>query len=388
MFLPVLLGLSLLFGQVGALSPVPGVYIYVHDVVIGVILLSSFWQFRTAKKSNRTYGELSWPIGAFVGAAVFSILANANHLDTSVIVRSLLYIARWAYYASLYYVIARDGKPMRWLTALYWTGVGFAIIGFFQFFLFPSLRSVTYLGWDPHYYRLFATLLDPNFMGIILVLTLFLARLVYEQIPKSIYIANKIIVGLALILTFSRSSLLGLVAGFIVWATLEKRTKLLAVAALFVVVAILIPKPGGDNLSFFRKDSTLARIVNWQQSLPLIMSAPLVGHGFYALPAPGPVEPGTVSRATATLDNSLLFVFATTGIVGLVSYLWLLLASESLLESMKKKHAEVRTVGLIVLAALIVHSFFVNSLFYAWTMIWFWVFLGSAEAIGKSGTRR
>ena len=40
-------------------------------------------------------------------------------------------------------------------------------------FVYPDLRNLWYLGWDPHYYRVFATLLDPNYVGILLVLTIF-----------------------------------------------------------------------------------------------------------------------------------------------------------------------------------------------------------------------
>jgi hypothetical protein len=38
-----------------------------------------------------------------------------------------------------------------------------------------------------------------------------------------------------------------------------------------------------------------------------------------------------------------------------------------------------KTVGISALAALLIHSLFNNSLFYAWIMIWWWIFMGIVE---------
>ena len=40
----------------------------------------------------------------------------------------------------------------------------------FNYFIFPDVRSLAVDQWDPHYYRLVGSLLDPGFTGIILVL--------------------------------------------------------------------------------------------------------------------------------------------------------------------------------------------------------------------------
>lgn len=375
MILSILFFISLLFGQLGALNPIPGVYLYVHDIVLGVLLLFSFRRFRNSTFRIQ-HSTLFWPIIAFLVSCLVSLVANAYRLEQATMIRSFLYIARWGYYAILYFIVAKSEKPMLWLKGLYFTGVGFAVLGLAQFVLYPNLRNLAYLGWDPHYYRAFSTLLDPNFVGIIMVLTLFLGVVIKPPLNPVFRWILTGIVGIAFLLTFSRSSILALLSGLGVWVVYTKQWKRLWIAALIIGVVILIPKPGGDNLSLFRQVSSLARIDNWRQSMALIASSPLVGHGFYALKTQ--VD---TAHATAYLDNSLLFVFATTGILGLMSYLWLLTKAGQLLDGAKEKSAKhLRIVGLMSLAALIVHSMFVNSLFYAWTMIWGWIVLGTCDA--------
>ena len=78
-------------------------------------------------------------------------------------------------------------------------------------------------------------------------------------------------------------------------------------------------------------------------------------------------------------------MFATTGIIGLASYLWLLRSIERGMERVSEKPLKhLRVVGLMSLAGLIVHSMFVNSLFYAWVMQWVWILAGISESISDT----
>ena len=77
------------------------------------------------------------------------------------------------------------------------------------------------------------------------------------------------------------------------------------------------------------------------------------------------------------IDSSLLFVGVTTGIVGLAVYLWLIVEQMKLVNRYRIK--PFRVMFYATFAALLVHSLFVNSLFYPWVMIWIWVLAGVAE---------
>ena len=98
------------------------------------------------------------------------------------------------------------------------------------------------------------------------------------------------------------------------------------------------------------------RFDNYREGIGLWQKSPIFGLGFNALRY---YRNDPISHSAGGLDSSLLFVLATTGVVGLLAYLNLLrwLWQKSLLLC-------------VSLAALLVHSLFVNSLFYAFVMIW------------------
>jgi putative inorganic carbon (HCO3(-)) transporter len=124
------------------------------------------------------------------------------------------------------------------------------------------------------------------------------------------------------------------------------------------------------------------RIVSWENALGIISDHPVFGIGYNlyreAQLQAGILKDPTAHSATGS-DSSLLLVTATTGIVGLVAFLWLLvaLAREAIRTAAAKNlSAQWRAVGLgtaAAFAALFVHSQFVNSLLYPHLMEFIWI---------------
>jgi O-antigen ligase len=353
---------SLLLGQLGGISLSPGVVVYVHDVFLLILLVSSLHKIRLT--------NLRTPLLVFVGACVVSLAANYGRFPLAQLGLGSLYLLRWIGYAALFFVVMQDRKHLHlWRDGLYAVGVGFALLGLVQFILYPYLRNLYYLGWDPHYYRVFSTLFDPNFMGIILVFTLLLGFSLRTEKTRLWIISGESIAFVALLLTYSRSSYLAFMAAVFVWAALMKKWGVIVLIAAFAGLVILLPHVPGNTLNITRLDSTLARIGNWQESLTLIAKAPLFGFGFDTLRylhAPTAI----ISKSASGLDSSILFVFATTGVIGLAAYVFLLISLFRL------ALGPLKTAYIASLTALLVHSLFVNSLFYAWVMIWMWILAG------------
>jgi len=353
---------SLLLGQMGGLSPWPGVVVYVHDIILAILVVLYIKKIRRSK--------LIIPIAAFIAAAILSLLVNVWRFPLPELGLGSLYLVRWALYGALYVLVLQNYvDPKLWLKGLYAVGVGFGILGLIQFFLYPDLRNLMYLGWDPHYYRVFSTLLDPNFLGIILVFTLLLGFGILTKKNRMVVIAGQLVSFVALLLTYSRSSFLALGAAIVVWAVIQKRWKLFIILAAFACLLVILPKIPGDTLSLTRLDSSLARVGNWQESLQLIAKAPVFGYGFNTLRYLSPAAGDIVSKAAAGVDSSVLFILATTGIVGCAAY-------ANLFISMIRTGRHT-TFYIASLSALLVHSLFVNSLFYPWVMIWMWILTGA-----------
>jgi len=381
---------SLLFGTIAGVSLIPGVTIYVHDAALFLLFLVScivcIWKKRWTKP------KLFLPIVTFTAIGGASLLLNAFRVTPVELTQSSLYLLRWIFYAGIYVVCVQSFIPVSfWVWGLAITGWGFAGLGLVQYQLYPSLRNLSYLGWDPHYFRLFSTLLDPNFVGILFVFSFFITIYLWKTTKKNWIIFFLILLGVSLYLTYSRSSYVAFLvgSGFLLARCLRRKFEGIIALIIFIVLIIFLPKPGGDTLRIDRMVSTIARVANWQESVKRIGESPLVGFGFNTLRFVFPSDNGRVdanSKAAAGVDNSVLFIFLTTGIIGCIAYCWLLYGQWRQAQGLlRKKHALLGNIVLASLLAVLVHSMFVNSLFYPWVMIWMWIMTGVAERhSGKS----
>src|SRR5258708_13426785 len=115
---------------------------------------------------------------------------------------SFLYLLRWVSFMSIFFAVIqldqKFKKKIIWL--LFADGLLIALIGFLQFFFYPSLSNLFYLGWDNHLYRLFSSFLDPNFFFAFFLLYLFyLAGFLFTRDKKNT--RNVTIQSLFLVLT-------------------------------------------------------------------------------------------------------------------------------------------------------------------------------------------
>ena len=371
---------SLLLGQLAGISVAQGVTLYLHDFAAVAILVYGI--LTGAIRRSMTGSRLVKSIVAFTIVGVLSLLVNASLVPTTALWKGSLYLLRWVVYAGVYFALAGSlVSSVFLLRGLFLLGTGLAVAGLFQFVFYPDLRNLMYLGWDPHYYRVFSTLFDPNFSGILFVLTLIVGVYLFLQ-KKSIWTIGGIgITMTALLLTYSRSSYLGFLAAIGTWIVIRRKWKVgLFGLLLFLVAIVYLPRPGREALSLDRFDSTVSRLANWRQSVQRISQKPMVGYGFNVLPFLRE-ESSVSSKAGAGIDNSFLFVGVTTGLVGLIAYGWLLcsmigVGNRALIA---KKTSILGTAYLATLVALVVDSMFVNSLFYPWVMVWVWILTGVVE---------
>lgn len=369
--LSILFFLSLALGQLTAIPLAGYGTLYLHDIFLFLIVVN---RISLIKQS-----ALTKPIFVFATVALLSLLVNINSFSQSELLSSSFYLIRWVFYALIYFIVASENIDKKyWLRGLYFVGIAIAVFGLIQYVLYPDLRNLYYLGWDPHYQRLFSTLLDPNFTGLLLVFTFFLSFIVRTHMKKLQYIACQTITVSALLLTFSRSSYLAFGVGLFVWTMITRKWKIFILAlCIFFGIVLLFPKTGeGQNLT--RIASSLARVENWQEGWQLFTQRPLFGHGFNTLRYTGgkllhvtPQGEKIISRSASGVDNSVLFILATTGIIGLVAYSWLAL-------SVIRRGRD--PVYLAILASLGIHSMFTNSLFYPWVMIWIWILLATGDS--------
>ncbi len=376
---------SLLLGQLGAIPVAAGATIYAHDIFL--VLLLIYTAFHLPKKKPRAI--LGKPIIIFFAITLVSLLVNMYQFPANELAISALYALRWGCYAMLYVVVMMSPlEPRWWARALYGTGVGIAILGLAQYIWYPYLRNLAYLGWDPHLYRVFSTLLDPNFAAIIFVMTLFLGIYLWRNSKyRWVIVLCELVVLGALFLTYSRSGYLAFIAGIgvLAWAMKKGRIAIVGVVC-FLAILFLLPRVDGEGVKLLRTASSAARIGNWQRGMTLIAEAPLFGHGFdtlrYVQTAKGWVsDQEVISHAGAGIDNSLQFIWATTGVVGFAAYMWIFVtfATNSFVLTKTTSYRLLGAVGLATMVSMLVDSQFGNSIFYPWVLLWFWILAAIVE---------
>lgn len=323
-----------------------------------------------------------WIITAFffILIAIISLITTPLNLVWKEYYTSLSYTIRFSSYIFLGLILVNGlikDLEKKILLTLSISGVCLAFIGLLQLVIVPDLSFLTAWGWDPHYFRTVSTFLDPNFLGAYFTLTLII---LYQSKPlakkwNTIFFT---LVFLALMTTFSRGAYLGFGAGFLALSFLNKSRKLLILTILLSILLlssyIFYQKVVAQVRNIDRTQSAEYRLNSWQQGLSIFEKQPFLGVGFnayrYALKK---YQMGNSqfleSHGASSNDSSLLYVLATTGILGFVFYLNFL----GSLFWTGYKNLSKNAWGIILLSGLIsqfMQSFFSNTLFYPPLLLW------------------
>ncbi|OGE37817.1 hypothetical protein A3D79_02020 [Candidatus Daviesbacteria bacterium RIFCSPHIGHO2_02_FULL_39_8] len=349
---------------------------------LSVIILSIFGLINLKRKIPKPSLWFVFAI-CFILIATISLIFTPLRLNFKEYFISFSYILRFFLYALLGFLIycgAISGFKRNIISILTFCGLVLAVTGLIQLIFLPDLMFLSNFGWDPHYFRAAATFLDPNFLGSFLVLSLILIFQKFTTAKKwnKIEILSFALIYIALLTTFSRGAYLAFLVSFLYISMLRKSVKATLVTILLFGVLLLgfttyqrlIAQPRGIN----REQSAEFRLGSWRQGWEIFSQNPILGVGFnayrFALNQYGlSNEQFFKSHGSSTNDSSLLYVAATTGIVGLIIYLLFL-------GSFFYRGSHLLNAGLI---CLITQSFFANTLFYPPLILW--IFLIKAADI-------
>jgi O-antigen ligase len=239
------------------------------------------------------------------------------------------------------------------------------LFGWIQFFTIPDIKPFFTYGWDEHMFRLVGTFLDPTFLGLIIVFGLLITIHRYIVIKEKKYIWMGIFLLISLAFTYSRASYLAFGAGLLLLSLSLKRIKqtILIIITLLLLI-VFLPTSKNHSIEFFRSFSALARIDNYSQTLKIFKTSPLLGIGYNNMCAArnkylGPES--FSSHACSGSDSSLLLILATTGVIGLISFIYLIYQIWK--NTWESPYALILN---SLFLSLLVHSLFSNSIFYSW----------------------
>lgn len=408
-----------IFGQLLRFEVMTGAAILAHELIMAMLLLwYGYWKIGIQRK---------WRLGYFGGSIILiwvimiiGLLLGFGRLASKEIIVSSLYFFRFIAYSSLYFIskdVFRNTKQQT--TALKALTISLCLtclFGFVQLWLFPDFEALKLhqIGWDPHIGRLTSTWLDPNYYGGyasfgILMLMSTLMFFIKEKKKKAIVISSLIlgILLLSVMLTYSRSSYLALFCGLFVLGILRYR-KLVIVAAIGSILLFsssqrLQERVYDAYLSFkaLFTDSTYdldptaeLRILSWKRGFSLFSEYPTFGVGYNTLRFEKERHGFTRvdHHAASGFDSSLLTILVTTGIAGFLAFLLFFTKVISFFWKQAKYAMEPMSnlcIGfLAVIASLFIHSFFVNTFFFPFFMVFFWICLGLLEQMSQKITKK
>lgn len=319
--------------------------------------------------------------GFFV-ALIFSFLFSLTLFKPLDLVPGALYLLRVMGYFGIFVVawnISDTKGAFRDLivSALFFEAIAVGLFGWFQYSVFPDLRSLILYGWDDHLFRLVSTFLDPGFTGLILSLGFVISLARYLKRRSATLALSTVFFLVTIGFTYSRASYLALLAGALTLFYLQKKIRLFLFVFLgLVLVAIFLPRPQGEGVHLERLSSIYKRIWNYEDSIQVIKKFPLFGVGYNNLCEAKIKYLGATnsdSHACSGFDSSILLILATLGVAGLIIFVYLIVSIWKL--------TTVNFYGTVFkssLAAIFVHSLFVNSLFYPWVLAWMGLLLGAS----------
>jgi O-antigen ligase len=385
--------------------PVGGAGILATDIILPIFAL--VWLFHKFIIS-RFFPKNSFVLPGliFLAIAFVSLLIGMVELSLTEKILSGAHVVR--FFSLLIFGwsatdLFRD-RQEEFFRRLFWIGGIIIGLGVVQFYLIPDISQwSTEGGWDPHIGRLLGTWLDPNFMAGFLgfFLPLVIAKWYTSKKKKEKFLLTLLVIVTcgALFLTFSRSGYLASAVGLFVFFVF-KDPKVILLGILLIAIGIgtneraqkRIAELSGTVAAIVLNETdevdptASLRIQSWSRSLELWKKYPVQGIGYntyrYRAAQEGIVDENYFSAGGS--DSSFLTVLVTTGILGLLVFLWMFvkIGVVNFLRFLRTRNPIF--LGFVAgCCVLFVHGFFVNSLLFPFILMPFLATAGVLETIKK-----
>ena len=366
--------LLLPLGQLNRIQLSQSVAVYSFEVFM---VLSTLWVLFTRKISLLRPPAQKISLSLVVFTLWLGLTVLVNGLSQEYGWQGGLYWIRWVIYVVFFWCLKINIKTLKISLSglMRFSGYGLLVGGFIQYIFFPDMRWLYRFGWDDHYYRLIGMLFDPNFSGLMILLTGWFVYKSESGKAKWLMIAVTLI---GLIATYSRISyLLAIILIFYEFMKIKTIKKLTIIPVILGLAGLtaLLPKPGGEGVNLFRTYSISSRLETNYEALELVKRNPVFGVGFNNyLAATSRKLPDSIDYHPSSPDNSFMFVAATSGLVGLSIFIWMLIDIWLRLTSEWSKVSMLIIIG---------HSLTNNSIFYPWILLWLWLILLMEENVNQ-----
>ena len=293
-------------GRVSFFNQQVNYYLYEIILTLSLFVLFLRYRFQPIKEAWKKYR----PVFLFLFILLLSLLFDLPKYNLFSNIVGSLYLFRLFLYFLFFFYFRYYLPAIK--KGIFLIAVLTIISTLVQYFLYPDLRNLFYLGWDPHLFRSFGVYFDTAIAASIFGI-FFLT--VNQSIIKIIYL-------ILIALSFSRSIYLGLSLTIIYLFIEQKQYKKIIIFFLFFVPLIfLIPKPAGEGVNLKRLYSITSRAEDYRQGIDLWKKKPVLGYGYNRIRY---IKNSDSVHSSTAFSSSFLTILVSSGILGLLSFIWTL----------------------------------------------------------------
>lgn len=308
-----LIFLSFSLGQLGRISFLDQqINFYFYELFLAVFCFFKLLNLNKKKIINKLINLKI--IFIFLGYLLFSFFLNINQFTGIENLISFLYWLRLSFYFLV--LITLDEEDLKFGIRIFFYLT--VISSLIQYFLYPNLRNLIYLGWDPHQFRLFGLFFDTYLAGAIYGLGFFY----FLYSPKKTFLDYMMLFFyfIFIFMTFSRITYISLFFTlFIYYFFYQKRKRFfIFLFSAALVIIILLPKPSGAGVDLGRFFSIKSRMVDYQLGLNWWQKKPIFGWGYNRIRY---LKKDLFSHSGASFHSSFLIILVTAGLIGLILFI-------------------------------------------------------------------
>ncbi len=268
---------------------------------------------------------------------MFSYLLNIAGYSLFQNIVALLYLLRLTFYFIFFiYLIYEFKQKQNYQNKLDKGILLFILLTIFfslgQYFLYPDLRNLFYLGWDPHLYRAFGLFLDTSTFAALIGTSILYLLIDFRNIylGRNFKIVILVLLSILALLTYARGFYIAILVTVAYFLFKQKLFRWMIVLMLIFIIGLyLLPKKFGEGVNLQRTFSINSRAVNYKEGLKIWETSPLIGIGYnrlsYAKEKFRQNQNNSFGdHSLASLNSSFLIILSTAGAVGLGLFILLL----------------------------------------------------------------
>ncbi|MDI3480562.1 MAG: hypothetical protein PWQ97_217 [Tepidanaerobacteraceae bacterium] len=389
-FLSVLIYIKPMWGLYIAIFILPLASTVYSVAVIGLVFASLML--------NRDNFNLDVP-SAIVPALAFVIVAALAAVFSVIRGDSLKTLPLYAAYFMVFYssaILLKDKAILK--TALLFQILSALLLSLYGIYQYFFIKIPTAIAWvDVKQFpelstRVYATLENPNVLAEYLALSIPVVLGVLmgskSAIRKLIFFIILIVLLICLVLTFSRGAWLGLALALVVFAALKEPRLLVWLILLGFISPLFMPSVVINrvaSIGSLEDSSNAFRVTIWIAAIRMIKDYWITGVGL-GLTAFSRVYRDYMIAGTPALHahNLYLEIGIEMGIAGLLTFIWMIIASfSSAMNCIKNDnwHSFVLAGVVAALAGHLLHGMFDYVWFSPRIVMEFWMFLGMMSAL-------